>query len=180
MSALAILLPECEAILAPYRKRYTEDGAMGLPGHITVLYPFCGCEAWNGEIARRLAAAVSAVEPFAFALSRLARFTDHGVLYLEPSPCDGILGLIRSVAEAFPNYPPYGGSVPLDGIRPHATIAVSPPADDLAAIEKEFLESALPLLPPRVAVKDLWLFHKSNGRWRQHSSFPLGHAETEP
>ena len=59
MSALVIRLPECEGILAPYRQRYTKDGAMGLPGHITILYPFCGCEAWDDETARRLAATAS-------------------------------------------------------------------------------------------------------------------------
>ena len=75
MSALAILLPECEAVLAPYRKRHTEDGAMGMPGHITVLYPFCGCEAWNDETADRLAATVSAVEPCSFAHEPVRRVT---------------------------------------------------------------------------------------------------------
>jgi hypothetical protein len=180
MSALVILLPECEAILAPYRKRHTEDGAIGMPGHVTVLYPFCGCEAWNDETADRLAATVSAVKPFSFALNRLGRFRHPPALYLEPSPSDDILALIRSAAEAFPDYPPYRGSVPLDRIRPHATIAVSPPADDLMAIEKDFVESALPLLPARVVMKDLWLFLKSNCRWRQHLSFQLGQVEGEP
>jgi len=174
MSALVILAPECESMLAPYRRQYTVDGAVGLPAHVTILYPFCDYKAYDDKLELRLEATLSDVKPFTFTLSRLSRLAQNHVLCLEPSQCDELLTLITSVAKAFPNYPPYGGRIALDQIRPHVTIAASPPTDDLAAVEKEFVESTLPLLPTRVVVNDLWLFLKSNGKWQQHMSFRLG------
>jgi len=175
-SVLAITLDECEAILAPYRRRYTEDGAQGMVAHITILYPFCGCEVWNDEAAQRLLEKLSKVKPFSLTFNGLARFMQTRVLYLDPSPGNVVVSLIRSVSDAFPDHPPYGGSVALDRVTPHATIAVSPPADDLDAVENEFVESALHLLPKRVSVENLSLFVNSNDKWWKHSELSFGQS----
>ena len=56
--------------------------------------------------------------PFNFKLARLRRFPNHKSLFLDPDPKEVILDLTRIIAEAFPDYLPYEGTIPLDELHP--------------------------------------------------------------
>ena len=43
-SALVILVPEAEPLVRPFRHRFDPSAALGVPAHITLLYPFIAPE----------------------------------------------------------------------------------------------------------------------------------------
>jgi hypothetical protein len=90
-----------------------------MPAHITALYPFLPADRLTGEVVvalRELSAAVPLID---VRFRRTARFP--GVLYLEPEPAGWMRELTASIAQRWPDAPPYGGSV--DDVIPHLTVA---------------------------------------------------------
>jgi hypothetical protein len=176
-SALALLVPELDPALAPLRRTYTADGAAGVGAHMTVLFPFCGPKRWGPEIAGRIGAAVADIVPLGLTFQRLERFTGDGILYLAPEPAAPVLRVVRSLAAAFPEYPLYGGDIPLDAYVPHVTIAVASDQDNLDVIEAEVIASLGPRLPFHARVDTLWFMVRGGQEWQRHTGFPLGRAD---
>jgi 2'-5' RNA ligase len=173
MSALILPMRTLDPVVAPYRRRHTTDGAAGVPAHLTVLYPFCAHVDWGLGLSARIAAAVSGVLPFSLTFHRLGRFPG-GITYLEPEPMDLLMRLIRSVADSFPEYPPYGGTVSVEAFHPHVTIAVATDSDELARVEEDFLDTVGPSMPLREIVEALWMMVRTQSGWKRHSAYALG------
>jgi 2'-5' RNA ligase len=176
VSALALLMPELDPVLAPLRRIYTADGAAGVGAHITVLFPFCSHEHWGAEIADQIATAVGDMEPFELVFRRLERFQSGSILYLAPEPAAQVLHVVRTLAGAFPEYPLYGGDIPLDAYVPHVTVAVASDQHRLDAIEAEVVASLVDLLPLQARVDTLWFMTRGGQGWQRHTGFPLGLA----
>ena len=117
-SALVVLAPEAEPMVKAYRDEHDPAAAVGVPAHLTVLYPFLLPDV-PPAAAARLTALFAACAPFDYTLSELGRFP--GVLYLAPEPAEPFRSLTLRVAHAFPDFPPYGGRH--EHIIPHLTIA---------------------------------------------------------
>jgi 2'-5' RNA ligase len=117
-SAIDVYLPEVAGLLDRWRLPTVSVAALGVPPHITVLYPWRPAPLRPSDIAE-VAAAAAEIPPFTITLSRLARFP--GVLYLRPEPDVTLRALIRRLAAAFPDTPPYGGQFP--DPTPHLTVA---------------------------------------------------------
>jgi hypothetical protein len=102
--------------------------------------------------------------PFESTLAETARF--RGLLYLNPEPRESFIEMTEALAEAFPEFPPYGGE--FDEVVPHVTVAQ---ADDqvLAAAERELA----PQLPVMTRVERVWLVEDAPDGWRRHTAFPL-------
>ncbi|GGD17323.1 2'-5' RNA ligase family protein [Nocardioides daphniae] len=84
--------------------------------HVTALGPFV--DALDAETETTVAAIAASVEPFDYALERLATFPT-GIIHLVPEPADGFNRLTQLLMEAFPDFPPYGGEFPP---APHLTL----------------------------------------------------------
>jgi 2'-5' RNA ligase len=157
------LLPELEPLIGGWRRRHTGDGARGMPPHVTLLVPFADSSQVDGLL-DRLIELLASCAPFETALAETARF--RGLLYLNPEPREPLIEITAALAEAFPEFPPYGGE--FDEVVPHVTVAQ---ADDqiLAAAEKELA----PQLPVKARVERAWLVEDAPGGWRRHTAFPL-------
>ncbi len=171
-SALVILVPEAEPLVAPFRSKYDSSAADGLPGHITINYPFLSPDdnsAGTYESLRRL---FSEYPSFGFSLVALKRFP--AALYLEPSPAQPFTDLIRAVVNLFPQSPPYGGM--FDDIVPHLTVAVAEDADVLEGVSRQFVVACNGKLPIQATASEVWLVDNALGRWTRRHSFPLAEA----
>jgi len=169
-SESAIIVPvDLPVAVRRLRDRMDPSAAVGVPGHVTLLYPFMPAEALDAAVHAEVRRIVGAHEPFTFVLASVGRWPD--VVYLAPEPAAPFSRLIEALATAFPDYPPYGGAHALADIVPHVTIAQDPRPGYLEAAER-----ALPaMLPVRGVAREAWLMaHLAGARWETIWELALG------
>ncbi len=167
-SALVIQVPEAESLVGSYRWEHDPVARLGVPAHITLIYPFIPPSLIAIDRSR-LAELLSTYPVFDFSLTKLDRFP--GVLYLAPSPREKIIELIKIIAAAFPKYPPYSGNFP--EINPHLTIAQSEDSKLLEKIAEEISSKVKQELPILKTVTESSLFELNNGLWNKTGTYPL-------
>jgi 2'-5' RNA ligase len=167
-SALIVRVPEAEPYVSHHRERYDSSAKLGVPAHITVLYPFMPPELINASILERVKSAISCETAFAFRLEEVGKFS--GVVYLIPEPCDPFVSLTRAIAAAFPDYPPYRGQHA--GTVPHLTAAQTgePEQSAVASELHKLLENSGSIAS---FCNELVLIENSTGRWEQMNVFSL-------
>ncbi len=155
-TALIVAVPEAEHAVGAYRLEHDWSAGVGVPAHITVLFPFVPSEAVD-EAA--IEAVVAQVPSFAFALTAVERF-DDGTVWLRPEPSAPFAALTRAVWERWPEHPPYEGAH--DEVIPHLTVSEDP-IDVVIA------------LPIHARARDVTLIEEDDaGRWHERARFPLG------
>lgn len=167
-SALIVAVAEAEPAVAALRGRLDPSATLGVPAHLTVLYPFMPADLIDDSVTARLASLFAAHTPFRLQLTHSAWFGDV-VLYLEPEDPDPFRRLTSSVEGAFPDYPPYQGRHTT--VTPHLTIGDGSPTDELRAAES----AVLPHLPITAEVEAVTLIEQDvpGGTWRPSAHFPL-------
>jgi hypothetical protein len=168
-SALVVLAPEAEPLVKDYRDQHDPSAAVGVPAHLTVLYPFHP-PALAPAVTARLAALFAEFAPFDYSLIELRRFP--GVLYLAPEPAAPFRALTRRVNEFFPDFPPYGGK--FADIIPHLTLAQLEDPDRLETVAAHFHAACGPRLPLRLRAEAVALMDNDQGDWRVCATFRLG------
>jgi 2'-5' RNA ligase len=165
-----IEVPEAAALVDDWRRRYTDDGRLGVPAHVTLLTPFVPADRIDEQVEERLGAILGRHDPFDFVLRRTARFLDPPLLYLAPEPPEPFVGLTEAIAADWPEHPPYEGAH--DTVVPHLTVAQ---ADDgvLDEIAAE-LDRELPI--ESRAAEALLLEEGEDGYWRRKRTLLLGAA----
>jgi 2'-5' RNA ligase len=171
-TALLVLVPRADPLVARYRERHDPAARVGVPAHVTIAYPFAPLDLITAEdmgTLRRIAAGVGA---FDLTLSTLGWFgTD--LLFLRPDDPGPLDRLVSEVGKAFPAHPIYGGVH--EQVVAHVTVAQGADPTVLAAVE-EGLGALLPIRQ-RVDVVELWQGPppaSGHGRWRSIHRFPLG------
>jgi 2'-5' RNA ligase len=168
-TALVVVVPEAEPLVGALRSRFDPSALIGVPAHITVLFPFMPVEHLTTDILGKLDTIVGSFVEFEFALERIERFPR--TTYLAPDPPEPFAAMTDALVRAYPAYPPYGGrfSKPV----PHLTVA-----DE----DEEFAEAAAhelaELTSRRGGVRAtcravVLLEHSRDGCWRNHDSFAL-------
>jgi 2'-5' RNA ligase len=168
----AIIVPiAVPATIAQLRARMDPSAAVGVPAHVTLLYPFMPVEGLNDEVRRKISQIVATEPTFTVRFDRIDRFPN--VVYLPPQPSDPFQRLTAAIAAEFPDYPPYGGAYEI--VVPHLTVAQDVPDDFYAAAEH-----ALPaMLPLKQIVREAWLIgHLPEQPW--HTLWRLPLAEARP
>jgi len=94
-SALALLVPEAEAVVGWLRQRYDPSAAVGMPAHITLNYAFLPGEAVNAATIDHLRVLFSKFLPLRF--SRIEASEFFGTVYLAPHPDEPFMELIQAV-----------------------------------------------------------------------------------
>ena len=104
---------------------------MGVPAHVTLLFPFMPAAALRPPVRRALAEIAATVEPFDVRFATVGRFP--GVVYLVPEPGATFTALTDAIVARFPAYQPYEGA--FDVVIPHLTLVELPtaPLDEIAA-----------------------------------------------
>jgi 2'-5' RNA ligase len=168
-TALIVEVPEAEHAVARYRERLDASARLGVPAHITVLFPFMPLEKIGPGVRTELERLFAAVRSFRFQLDRTAWFGEE-VLWLAPRDPAPFRALTRSVAEAFPGFPPYEGEF-ADSV-PHLTVGHGHSVSDLRAAE-ESVRAHLPI--DAQATHVVLLTRQSSWRqWARAGAFPLG------
>jgi len=96
---------------------------------------------------------------------RLARFP--AVLYLDPCPAEGLRRLTTTIANQWPEAPPYGGA--FDAVIPHLTIAHDVAESVMPDIEDD-VRSALPV---RTSLLEARLYVFDGARWQPRAHLPF-------
>jgi 2'-5' RNA ligase len=198
-SAVVVPVPEAEPAVGRHRARLDSAAGLGVPAHVTVLFPFVAPPDLTSTTMRQLAAAIGSVAEFGCVFRRTAWFNER-VLWLAPEPDAPFRALIRAVTAAFPDYPPYGGAH--SDVVPHLTIGENPAAnsrgeptgsgplatgnagplavggaDQVRVAELRAAESdvrrALPV-PARISRAWLMTGSAAAGSWRRVADLPLG------
>jgi len=154
-TALIVAIPEAEAAVGALRLAHDWSAPLGVPAHVTILFPFAdGADVDENAVA----ALVAAFAAFEFELDRVERF-DNGPVWLHPEPSAPFAALIDAVWRRFPDYPPYEGAH--DVLVPHLTVSYAPIEIDVE-------------LPIRATVRAVTLIEEAvDGRWFVRRVFPL-------
>ncbi|HEV8402363.1 MAG TPA: 2'-5' RNA ligase family protein [Candidatus Limnocylindrales bacterium] len=164
-SAVVVRLPIPRA-LERIRQRRDVAAGVGVPAHVTILYPFVDPDELDAGVRRELAAIAAGHAPFRARFDRVERWP--GVVYLPPEPAAPFSRLIADLIAAFPDHPPYGGA--FDEVIPHLTITESAdaPLEEIAASAARWLPFERPVTRLEVLVED------GIGRWHSRWRLPLG------
>lgn len=147
------------------RRAHDRSAHLGVPAHVTILYPFVPASELTPAVRREVAAIAGELRAFEVTFQSVARWP--GVVYLEPRPSSRFAALIDRSAAAFPEHPPYAGSI--DEVIPHLTVVESDdaPFDAIEATAR----AALPFQAPAEALDVL--VEGDAGRWRRHWRLPF-------
>jgi hypothetical protein len=168
-SALIIAVPEAEPLVKALRDQFDYSAGVGVPAHITILYPFLPPHLITPEVIAELRDLFAQPAAFEFTLTETRRFPK--VLYLAPSPAEPFKTLAQAVVERYPNYPPYGSKY-AEWI-PHLTIADRLEAAQLDDFEREFMHQHGAQLPMRAEASEVLLIENTSGRWEVRQTFKL-------
>ena len=167
-SALGVTVPEAEAWVKDLRERYDPTAAVGVPAHITVLFPFIPPDLiTDGDLARATET-FQRIRSFEFRLEQVGRFPES--LYLVPEPDEPFISLTEAIVREFPEYLPYGGH--FTEIIPHLTVA-NRSAELSSIAESELLAIMKELGPIHAVCNVVELYENSSGYWKWAQSFPL-------
>ena len=160
-SAFIIHVSEAERLVGRLRLKYDPTAALGVPAHVTILFPFMSPERITPNVVHAAAEAFAVVPSFEFILNEVRRWPK--TTYLAPEPEQPFIQLTKAVTQAFPEYPPYAGEHP--EIVPHLTVAHG----DVQAAEtaegelRAALQSSGPI---RGFCREVELIENSSGAWR--------------
>jgi 2'-5' RNA ligase len=153
------------AAIERLRRAHDRAARLGVPAHITILYPFVATPELTPEVREDVAAIAGEIRAFEVTFSSAARWP--GVVYLEPRPSAPFTGLIDRAAALFPEHPPYAGAI--SEVIPHLTVVEShvAPFDDVLA-------AAQAALPFEASIRGLEVLAEGDdGRWRSRWGFPF-------
>lgn len=168
-SGLIVEVPEAEPAVREPRSRLDGNARLGIPAHITVLFPFVPPADIDDAVLRRLAGIFSAVPAFEHRLVRTNWF-DEDVVWLEPEDDAPFRSLTESVHREFPDYPPFGGQ--FEDVVPHLTIADRCPLKQMQSAE-QLVQKHLPIRCVATGVS-LMVQRDASRAWTRATSFALG------
>ena len=171
-SALVLLVPEAEAPVKPFRDRHDPAAAIGMPAHITLLYPFRPPDAIDPSVLDGLRQCFAGFAPFPFVFAETRRFeAPIAVLYLAPEPAGTFCALTVAIWRRFPETPPYGGRHA--DIIPHLCVAQVSDPTKLDPIAGRFAPAAKNALPIEASAAEVVLMDTTSGRWQVRTRFGL-------
>lgn len=154
-TALVVTVPEADESVRDIRLAHDPSATLGLPAHITLLFPFAPSDAVDEHALHEVFDGRAA---FDFILDRVQRW-DDGIVWLHPEPSMPFEKLTRAIWQRWPEYPPYGGIYPT--IIPHLTLSEQPIEVDVA-------------LPIRSRARAIALVEEApDGVWSTRHVFPL-------
>lgn len=168
-SALAVLIPEAEALVEPFRQQYDPSAATGVPAHVTILYPFKPPDDLTGDVIQILRDLFNELPAFTVSFNKIMHFPD--AIFLAPEPAEPFRQMTRLVADRFPETPPYRGE--FNEIVPHLTVAQESDPQKLAGIAADFKQAALNQLPISARINKVSLLVNSSGYWQVRAEFHL-------
>ena len=131
-SAILIKVPQVESLVGRHRRDLDPSANWGVPAHVTLLYPFLPPSEIDANVLGRIATCVSGHRAFEVQFAR-AKWFGEEVLWLAPEPDLSFRRLTAALFAAFPETPPYGGSIA--DPTPHLTVAYRAGVPLMQAVE---------------------------------------------
>ena len=166
-TGVVVPVPAAEPLVSAWRARFDRSAPLGVPAHITVLYPFLARECVDATVLAELAELCRAVGRVEVTFRRTGWFDETHVLWLDPEPAAPFVALTRALAGRWPQARPYGGVH--HEVVPHLTVAEAAPPQEVERMRDE-LAAALPL---RTVVDHAWLYGFDGQAWSSVQAFPL-------
>jgi 2'-5' RNA ligase len=164
-SAIIVPIPEVEPVVGPLRWQYDVGARLGIPAHITLLYPFRRALAAVDEI-ERLRDVCASIRAFPFSFIEVRRFPHTAYLY--PDKSEIFAQITRTLGSIWPDCKPYNGA--FADVIPHLTVADRVDLEILSAVE----DSLRHQLPIRCMAREIGLLTSDReGMWSKQASFPL-------
>ena len=170
VSVLLVEIPEAERLVAPHRRRLDANASLGIPAHVTVLYPFRPGSALDTTALGELARLFASFPRFSFTFDRTGWFGED-VLWLGPRDPAPFRTLTDLVFAAYPDYPPFEGQH--SEIIPHLTVGHNRPVGELRAAEAA-VRPGLPVSGSATAVTLMTGPAADDAPWTKVTEFPLG------
>ena len=168
-SAIVVPLALPESLEA-IRQEHVANARLGVPAHVTLLFPFVPASSLQAVDVARAAGAIAGTAAFEVEFRAARTFdpgpTEEGAVWLAPDPPEPFIAMTEALVEAVPGYLPYGGIH--DTVIPHLTLAnldVDLPA--LVAAARSGLPFSRRVVSAAVLVED------ALGRWRIAHELPL-------
>jgi 2'-5' RNA ligase len=170
-TALIVSVPEVEQAVGRWRAALDSAATLGVPAHVTVLYPFLPPERLDDDTLTAVGEAVASVPAFTADFTHVGWFGDI-VAWLAPTPDEPFRALTTAVWRRFPEAPPYEGA--FSDVVPHLTIGHDVPKPALT----EAADAVAASLPLRASVDAVRLIAGTlePGSWHTVREFPLGEA----
>ena len=131
-SSLNLSFPALAGVVDRWRLETVDSARCGAMPHVSLLYPWAA-PSIDAGLVERLEHAVADIGRLDVTFSEVGRFPT--VVWLRPEPEPEIRALSDRLAEAFPEYPRYGGMCP--DPQPYLTVAISQDPARLDEIESE-------------------------------------------
>ncbi|MGC3985437.1 MAG: 2'-5' RNA ligase family protein [Pseudorhodoferax sp.] len=167
-TALIVRVAQAEPRVHAVRERFHPVARLGVPAHITLLFPFMDPDHVTQDVLRKVGTALAGASAFDFSLCRIDRFPLTA--YLAPEPAAPFIALTERLAQMFPEFPLFGGA--FDTIVPHLTIADGDAANAERA-SAEMAESIRLDGPIHARCNAVELLENATGRWQVMRVFPL-------
>jgi 2'-5' RNA ligase len=101
-TAFVVRVPEAEGHVRELRERFDPSAGLGVPAHITVLFPFMAAEHLSESILADISRIVANHRSFKFQLRHVGRF--EATAYLVPEPAEPFVALTSSLVREFPKF----------------------------------------------------------------------------
>ena len=99
-SVLLIPVPEAEGVASPWRDKYDPVMKLGVPAHITLIYPFLKPDLIDERVINQLADFFINVPDFEFSLTGIGTFP-QGVIFIQPYPKKPLIDLVEKLEKTF-------------------------------------------------------------------------------
>jgi len=168
LSAVAVAVPEAVPAVDGWRERTClAKPSLGIPPHVTVLFPFMAPEQIDAAVLGELRRIASQTPCFRFRLGETGRFA--ATLYLAPDPAEPFIHLTGEIVERFPDWKPYGGV--FESVVPHLTVA-----EGNAAVLDEVEVDVRRALPIKAVAREALVIAetRSDTRWHTVARLPFG------
>jgi hypothetical protein len=167
-SALVVPVTAAGRVVEELREELDPASVLGVPAHVTVLYPFLTPDAIDARLVLTLADLFAPVPSFRFSLASVGWF-GRDVVWLRPEPDEPFCRLTELVTGRWPELQPYGGAY--DQVIPHLTVGDLPSDPRLHDAARQVGSS----LPIACLAGEVWLMTGSTspGSWTTRSRFPL-------
>jgi 2'-5' RNA ligase len=169
LSAVVVPVPEAEPRVAALRAALDPSAALGVPAHVTIMFPFVPPSRIDGGVLAALGEVFAAAPAFEVGFSKIGWFSDDAVWWA-PEPAEPFVALTRAVSARF-GLEPYEGEHG-DDVVPHLTIGHGAPIERLRAAEAEVAAGP----PVRAAVRSAVLMTgtREPASWTTLAELPLG------
>jgi 2'-5' RNA ligase len=163
---LIVPVPEAEVVVKPWLERYLPIWRLGVPAHVTLLFPFLSLAQLDLDRLADLSGLLAATPSVRATFAEVGQFPD--IVYLAPEPRQWFVSLTEALSSRF-GLLPYGGQH--EEIIPHLTVA----RHTEPAVLAEIAASLEPRLPFAAPIGEAWLMEEEpDGSWRHDATFPLG------